>query len=136
MKFSKTTDASSLSLVYDISDELTPVFDRLERAYAGVDIALWYAFRCLPDALGRRTTRRFSKRDNAVCMDLCFSEDRFKTLSRDAQRHEMSHLFFDYTAQTLDKYEIAGLDKTAFLTDLKDACHAIGWLKESWEVDL
>lgn len=136
MRIGKTSDTSSQSLVYELSKEIGAVFATLEQTYAHVDIELFYAFRCLPDSLGRKTMRRYSKSENVLYMDMNFSQDHFKTLSRDAQRYEVSHKFFTFTAETLRKYRVPGLNIDAFLSDLNSMCKEIGWLKDEWEVDI
>ncbi len=136
MKFGKTSDTNYESLVYELSKEIAVVFEKLEKIYNNVDIELFYAFRCLPDSFGRKTTRRYSKSENVLYMDINFSLDQLKAMSKDEQRYEVSHKFYSYTAETLEKYRVAGLDLNAFLADLKFLSKEIGWLKEEWEVDL
>jgi hypothetical protein len=142
VKIGKSSDTSALSWVGEISREIVDVFATLESKYEHVDVELFYVFRCLPDAIGRKTSRRFSKSENVLYLDMQFSQERLAPMSRDEQRWEVSHQFFDYTAQSLAKYRLAGLaglaglDVEAFLTDLRSLCHEIGWLKEDWQVDL
>jgi hypothetical protein len=136
MKIAKTTDTSSKSAVYEITREIAPVFKELERKYISPQIEIFYAFRCLPDSLRRKTSRRFSKTENVLYMDICFSQDRFQSMTVDEQRYELSHGFYAYTVETLRKYKVPDLDIDAFLSDLNLQCREIGWLKEEWEVNL
>lgn len=136
MKIGKTSDTSPESQVYELSKEIVVVFENLEQKYPHVDIELFYGFRCLPDSLGRRTFRRYSKSENVLYMDMTFSLDQLGAMSKDQQRCEVSRKFYSYTAETLEKYLVSGLDVDVFLADLKSLCKKIGWLKEEWEVDL
>ncbi|WP_117208046.1 hypothetical protein [Allorhizocola rhizosphaerae] len=135
MRLGKTSDTGA-GYVREIVDELVPVFERLEAKHPDADVEVFTCFRCLPDALGRKTHRRYDKRDNVLYLDMTFSEDRYVTLSKEEQRRELSHEFYDYLGDSLRKYRFAGLDVDAFLLDLRAELREIGWLKEPREIYL
>lgn len=136
MEINTTSDTSSKSLVGAISEEIDPVLDELSAKYSDCELKIIYAFRCLPDEYKRKTFRRYSKKDNVLCLDITFSEERFYAMSKDEQRHHLSHRFFEYTKESLDKYKLNDLGLNGFIKDLEVGCKKIGWLKDDWEVNL
>ncbi len=135
MRFGKSSDTRD-DHVLEISDELPPAFERAAAGCPDVDVEVFVCFRCLPDALGRKTFRRYDKADNVLYLDMTLSHDHYATLSKQEQRRELSHTFFGYLGDSLRKYRFAGLDIDAFLGDLRGELREIGWLAEPWEIYL
>lgn len=134
MKLATTSDTGTADRVWEISRELKPVAARVADGYPDVDLEIFTAFRCLPDEYNRRTFRRYDKRENVLYLDMCLSADRYRTLSTEEQRRDLSHAFARYLDESLRKYEFPGLDVDAFMRDIRTWLRDIGWLKEDWEI--
>jgi hypothetical protein len=130
MKLASTSDTSARSKVYEIADEIDIVFEQLEKKFKGVKLNIIVAFRCLPDKIGRKTFRRFDKKENALILDITVSEDKYSKLTKAEQRYHLSHTFFDYLKDSLIKYKFPGLDIEYFLEVVNKLLQGIGWLKE------
>lgn len=127
MKIGKTSDTSALTSVRRISDEIEPAFVVVSSQHADTDLEIFYAFRCLPDSIGRKTFRRYSRSENVLYLDMTFSENELAVMSEEEQRDCVSRFFYDYTYESLLKYKFAGLDVERFMADLDSACEEAGW---------
>ncbi len=127
MKLGKTSDTSAASHVYEISNELDNIFLEIEDAYKKVDIEIFFVFRCIPDSIGRKSMRRYSKKEGVLYLDMVFSEDELKSLSKDEQRVRVSQEFFRFLGESLGKYDFPGLDACKFFCDFRESCKRIGW---------
>lgn len=135
MDFDGTSDTVG-SYVLEIWHELEPVFQAVESGYRDVDLGVAVCFRCLPDAIGRKTRRWYDRAENRLCLDLVVSAERYERLSKEEQRFDLSHVFYRYLAGSLRRYRFPGLDVDAFLADLRSWLRGIGWLSEPWEIYL
>jgi len=124
------------SFVYELRSEVAEAFRVLEAKYREVDLNIFVVFRCLPDSIGRKTRRRFDKAENRLYLDMVVSEGRYELLSKEEQRRDLSHAYYDYLADSLRKYRFPGLRLEPFLDDLRTALREIGWLKHAWEIYL
>ena len=127
MKLGKTSDTSAASHVYEISNELDNIFLEIEDAYKKVDIEIFFVFRCIPDSIGRKSMRRYSKKEGVLYLDMVFSEDELKSLSKDEQMVRVSQEFFRFLGESLGKYDFPGLDACKFFCDFRESCKRIGW---------
>lgn len=136
MKIDFSSDVLASSLIPEIAREMRPGFEVLGQKYSACDIELFYVFRSLSEDNPMKTRRRYDKKEKTVYVDLIFYREKIEHLSRDRQRYIISHLFFDYTKETVSKYRFENLPIGDFLNDLRLLCKSVGWLKEDWEVDL
>ncbi|MFD0738591.1 hypothetical protein ACFQZQ_04730 [Lysobacter koreensis] len=130
MKLGKSSDTSSDSEVYEISNELLDVFPEMESIWREVDLEIFWVFRCLADSIERKTTRRYSKKENVLYLDMNFSRDRFSSMSKDEQRFHLSREFYSHTRESLEKYAFPGIEVDRFMADLARLCVQIGWAEE------
>lgn len=128
MKFGLSTDTSGATSVYEIANELDSIFPALESQFQSVDIEIFFVFRCLPDELGRKSSRRFSKAESVLYLDMCFSEDLLSGMDLAQQRSIVSGYFFEYVEGSLIKYKFEGVDVSLFMAALKREAASIGWL--------
>jgi hypothetical protein len=135
MKLDKSSDTSGLTQVALLSDELEPIFEKAENKYSDCDIELFFVFRCLPEEYERKSMVRYVKKDNTIYFDMTVSENKFKTLTKQEQRYELSHYFYIFLCQNLKKYKIAALHTDEFLADMGRWLKEIGWIKTEAEVD-
>ncbi|WP_339300638.1 hypothetical protein MKY92_10775 [Paenibacillus sp. FSL R5-0623] len=136
MILGRSTDTSGLTQVANLSDELQSVFDQAESKYQIVDIELFFVFRCLPEEYERRSTVRHVKKDNVIYFDLVISEDRYKTLSKSKQRYVLSHEFYAFLSEKIQKYKIEHLNTKQFIADMGMWLREIGWLQTEEEADI
>lgn len=127
MKFALSTDTSGATSVYQIANELDSIFPALESRFQSVKIEIFFVFRCLPDEIGRRSSRRFAKAESVLYLDMCFSEDQLKDMDVTQQRAIVASYFFDYTEESLNKYKFKDLDVSSFMAALKGEAASIGW---------
>jgi len=128
MKFGLSTDTSGATRVYEIANELGSIFPVLERDFHSVGVEVFFVFRCLPDELGRKSSRRFSKAESVLYLDMCFSEDVLKGMDVEQQRSIVAGYFFKYVEDSLKKYKFDGLDVSSFMLALRKEAASIGWL--------
>lgn len=128
MKFGLSTDTSGATSVYKIANELDSIFSALESHFQSVNIEMFFVFRCLPDEIGRKSSRRFLKAESVLYLDMCLSEDLLKDMNVAQQRSIVASYFFDYTEESLNKYQFKGLDVPSFMAALKKEAASIGWL--------
>ncbi|HEL2979585.1 TPA: hypothetical protein UMB92_002442 [Stenotrophomonas maltophilia] len=128
MKFGLSTDTSGETRVYEIANELVLVFPALESDFQLVSIEVFFVFRCLPDRLGRKSSRRFSKAESVLYLDMCFSEDMLKHMDVEQQRCVVAGYLLKFVEGSLRKYDFEGLDVSAFMLALKKGLVSIGWL--------
>jgi len=100
----------------------------LESDFHSVGVEVFFVFRCLPDELGRKSSRRFSKAESVLYLDMCFSEDVLKSMDVEQQRSVVAGYFFRYVEDALKKYKFDGLDVSSFMLALKKEAASIGWL--------
>ncbi|MEN5397547.1 hypothetical protein ABE612_08530 [Achromobacter xylosoxidans] len=127
MKFGLSTDTSGATSVYKIANELDSIFPALASQFPSVEIEIFFVFRCLPDGIGRKSSRRFSKAESVLYVDMCLSEDLLKDMDVAQQRSIVASHFFDYVEASLNKYEFKGLDVASFMAGLKREAASIGW---------
>ncbi|APO45139.1 hypothetical protein BS614_14745 [Paenibacillus xylanexedens] len=132
----RSTDTSGLTQVANLSDELQSVFDQAESKYKIVDIELFFVFRCLPEEYERRSTARHVKKENVIYFDLVVSEDRYKTLSKSKQRYALSHEFYVFMSEKIQKYKIEHLKVNEFIADMGMWLREIGWLQTEEQADI
>lgn len=128
MKLGLTTDRSGATEVYFIANELDAVFSVLESKFRTTDLEIFFVFRCLPDALGRRSSRRFSKSDSVLYLDMSFSEDSLSEMDLEQQRCVVASHVFEYLGDSLKKHKFKDLDVSSFMTAFRDAAVSIGWV--------
>ncbi|AWH53363.1 hypothetical protein C1924_09325 [Stenotrophomonas sp. ESTM1D_MKCIP4_1] len=128
MKFGLSTATGGETRVYEISNELVPVLSMLHSDFHSVDIEVFFVFRWLPDQLGRKSSRRFSKAEAVLYLDMCFSEDLLKDMDVEGQRAVVASCFFKFTEDSLRKYRFDGLDISSFMLALKTEAASIGCL--------
>lgn len=133
MKVGKSSDTSTLTWVGALSDELQPVFEKIEQLYASCDIELFFVFRCLPDQYERKSRVRYAKAENVLYFDIVTSQDEYKGLTKNRQRYELSHTFYAFFKEKLKKYKISGLDYDRFMNDMRQWLQEIGWLQTELE---
>ncbi|WP_128100437.1 MULTISPECIES: hypothetical protein [Paenibacillus] len=133
MRVGKSSDTSTLTWVGALSDELLPVFEKMEQQYAVCEIELFFVFRCLPDTYERNSRVRYAKAENVLYFDIVTSEDEYKTLTKNRQRYELSHAFYAFFREKLKKYKVQGLDYNQFMSDIKHWLQEIGWLQTELE---
>lgn len=136
MILGKSTDTSGLTRVANLADELQSVFDKAESKYQVVDIELFFVFRCLPEEYDRRSTVRHVKKDNVIYFDLVVSEDQFKILSKSKQRYVLSHEFYAFLSEKIQKYKIEHLNTNEFIADMGMWLREIGWLQTEEEAEI
>ncbi|WP_159094775.1 hypothetical protein [Stenotrophomonas sp. ESTM1D_MKCIP4_1] len=128
MKFGLSTDTSGETRVYEVANELVSVFPALESNLHLISLEVFFVFRCLPDKLGRKSSRRFSKAESVLFLDMCFSEDLLKDMDVEQQRSVVAKYFFNYVEDSLGKYKFEGLDVASFMFALKREAASIGWI--------
>ncbi|OMF67449.1 hypothetical protein MKY66_10845 [Paenibacillus sp. FSL R5-0766] len=136
MIIGKSMDTSGLTHVANLSDELQSVFDQAESKYELVDIELFFVFRCLPEEYERKSTVRHVKKENVIYFDLVVSEDRYKTLSKSKQRYALSHEFYAFLSEKIQKYKIEHLNAKQFIADMGKWLREIGWLQTKEQADI
>lgn len=134
MKLDKSSDTSGLTSVAIISDELIPIFEKLENEFSDVNIELFFVFRCLPDKYERKSKVRRSKKDNTIYFDLTVSEDIYRLLSKAEQRYRLGRSFYDFFCSGLIKYNIDGLDLDVFIESFRAHLKNIGWLEDELNI--
>lgn len=133
MKVGKSSDTSTLTWVGALSDELEPVFEKIQQAYASYEIELFIVFRCLPEKYNRQSRTRYAKAENVLYFDIVTSEDEYKKLTKNRQRYELSHAFYTFIGEKLKKYNALGLEYDQFMIELKQWLQEIGWLQTELE---
>ena len=128
MKFGVSTDTSGAAEVYLIANELDAVFSVLESKFRTTDLEIFLVFRCLPDALGRKSSRRLSKSESVLYLDMSFSEDSLSGMDLERQRSVVAGYFFEYLEDSLKKYKFKDLDIPSFMAAFRDAAVSIGWV--------
>lgn len=108
MKFGVSTDTSGATEVYLIAYELDAVFSVLESEFRTTDLEIFFVFRCLPDALGRKSSRKFSKSESVLYLDMSFSEDSLSGMDLEQQRSVVAGYFFEYLEDSLKKVQVQG----------------------------
>lgn len=127
MKIEKSSDASSLTSIYELSNRLRVVFPEVSGEFPDVDLDIFLVFRCLPDSIGRKTMRRYSKADNTLYLDMSFSEDEFKEMEIEEQEAVVARKLFSYLEESLKKYKFQGLDIAKLMLKFRTAAQSIGW---------
>lgn len=127
MKLGLSTDTSGATSVYQIANELDSIFPALEARFQSVKIEMFFVFRCLPDEIGRKSSRRFSKAESVLYLDMCFSEDQLRDMDVALQRAIVARYFFVFVEGALNKHEFQGLDVSSFMAALKEEAASIGW---------
>jgi len=127
MRIEKSSDASSLTSIYELSNRLRVVFPEIYGEFPDVDLDIFLVFRCLPDSIGRKTMRRYSKADNTLYLDMNFSEDQFKKMDIKEQEVAVADKLFSYLEESLKKYKFQGLDIEKFMLKFRAAAQSIGW---------
>ena len=128
MKFGLSTDTGGAPHGYEIANEVVSIFPVLELDFKSVEVEVFFVFRCLPEELGRKSSRRFSKAESVLFLDMCLSEDLLKEMDVEQQRSVVAKYFFKYVEDSLKKYKFEGLDVTSFMFALKKEAASIGWL--------
>lgn len=128
MNFGVSTDTSGATEVYLIANELDAVFSVLESKFRTTDLEIFFVFRCLPDALGRKSSRRLSKSESVFYLDMSFSEDSLSGMDLEQQRSVVAGYFFEYLEDSLKKYKFKDLDIPSFMAAFRDAAVSIGWV--------
>jgi hypothetical protein len=128
MKLGLSTDTSGATEVYLIANELDSVFPAIESRFESTGLEIFFVFRCLPDALGRKSSRRFSKSESVLYLDMSFSEDSLSEMDLEQQRSVVASYFFEYLEDSLKKYKFKDLDIPSFMAAVRDAAVSIGWV--------
>ncbi len=128
MKLGLSTDTSGATEVYLIANELDSVFPAIESRFESTGLEIFFVFRCLPDALGRKSSRRFSKSESVLYLDMSFSEDSLSEMDLDQQRSVVASYFFECLEDSLKKYKFKDLDIPSFMAAFRDAAVSIGWV--------
>ncbi|CAZ97519.1 hypothetical protein [Zobellia galactanivorans] len=123
-----------LTYIIELSDELEVVWNKVNNKYKGINEPkiIGFAFRCLPEEIGRKTFRRYDK-DKELTLDLTVSYEEYKKMYKTEIRHDLGHTFYNYLEESLKKYKFKELNNKELLSDIKNWCNEIGWLEE--EVD-
>ncbi|EWH11472.1 hypothetical protein KLA_15785 [Cellulophaga geojensis KL-A] len=123
-----------LTYIIELSDELEVVLNKVNSKYKGINEPkiIGFAFRCLPDEIGRKTFRRYDK-DKELTLDLTVSYEEYKKMYKTEIRHDLGHTFYNYLEDSLKKYKFKEINTKELLSDIKNWCNEIGWLEE--EVD-
>ncbi|MDO6519017.1 hypothetical protein [Zobellia uliginosa] len=123
-----------LTYIIELSDELEVVWNKVNNKYKGINEPkiIGFAFRCLPEEIGRKTFRRYDK-DKELTLDLTVSYEEYKKMYKTEIRHDLGHTFYNYLEESLKKYKFKELNNKELLSDIKNWCKEIGWLEE--EVD-
>ncbi|HIY67692.1 MAG TPA: hypothetical protein H9830_15610 [Candidatus Agrococcus pullicola] len=127
MKLGKSTDSSSATHVYEIANRLETTFPYLEQDFRHAELEIFLVFRCLPRALGRKTTRRYAKAENVLYLDMTFAEEELLGLTWSDQESVIADVFFAYLEETLQKYRFAGLDASRFVSRFREVAREQGW---------
>jgi len=136
MILGNSTDTSGVTQVANLSDELQSVFEQAESKYQIVDIELFFVFRCLPEEYERKSTVRHVKKENVIYFDLVVSEDRYKALSKSKQRYVLSHEFYAFLSEKIQKYKIEHLNTNEFIADMGMWLREIGWLQTEEKAEI
>ncbi len=134
-KWCKVWEIEEELYVWEIEEELYEYEKEIFPKYRDkFPFKLWICFRCLPKEYGRKSMRRYYGQDMlwvyymAIDEEIMrpFAEGKYNPLSEEEQRLIMGRLFYDYLAETFEKYKnkLAGIKDygDAFLEDTK------GWL--------
>jgi hypothetical protein len=138
MRISLNVD-SHLSSILSLRDELDPVCEKVNEKYGAVESpdVMGVALRCLPDEIGRKTFKRYDKKDRYLTIDITVSYEKYKGLQKIEQRHDLGHILYDNIADAISKYKFIELTGSDFLKDFKTWCNEIGWLLDEidWSLD-
>jgi len=138
MRISLNVD-THLNLILSLRDELDPVCEKVNEMYGAVESpdVMGIALRCLPDSIGRKSFKRYDKKDRYLTIDITVSYEKYKSLQRIEQRHELSHTIYDHIADAIEKYKFIALTEGEFLKDFKSWCNEIGWVLDEidWSLD-
>ncbi|MBW1296418.1 hypothetical protein [Aquimarina litoralis] len=123
-----------LPYLIELRDELEVVWDKINEKYKKINEPkeIGFAFRCLPDEIGRKTFRRYDK-DKELTLDITVSYEKYKKMYKTEIRHDLGHTFYSYLEDSLKKYKFKQLNAKELLSDIKEWCNEIGWLED--EVD-
>ncbi|WFO15815.1 hypothetical protein M601_019130 [Cellulophaga baltica 4] len=124
-----------LDYIIELRDELEVVWDKINEKYKNIKEpnTIGFAFRCLPDEIGRKTFRRFDKDDTYLTLDIATSYEKYKKMYKTEIRHDLGYTFYNYLEESLKKYKFKEINTKELLSDIKKWCNEIGWLEE--EVD-
>ncbi|ADV50980.1 hypothetical protein I2486_18350 [Cellulophaga sp. E16_2] len=124
-----------LDYIIELRDELEVVWDKINEKYKNIKEpnTIGFAFRCLPDEIGRKTFRRFDKDDAYLTLDIATSYEKYKKMYKTEIRHDLGYTFYNYLEESLKKYKFKEINTKELLSDIKNWCNEIGWLEE--EVD-
>ncbi|WP_405132024.1 hypothetical protein MHB43_11760 [Paenibacillus sp. FSL H8-0317] len=76
------------------------------------------------------------KKENVIYFDLVVSEDRYKTLSKSKQRYALSHEFYAFLGEKIQKYKIEHLNTNEFIADMGMWLREIGWLQTEEQAEI
>lgn len=124
-----------LNSILSLRDELDPVCEKLNIKYHTVEApaVMGIAIRCLPESIRRKSFKRYEKKDHYLTVDITISYEKYKSLQKIEQRHELSHFLYNQIVDAIEKYKFPELIESAFLDDFKNWCNEIGWLQQ--EID-
>lgn len=123
-----------LTYILELSDELEVVWDKVNEKYKKIEEPkeIGFAFRCLPEEIGRKTFRRYDK-DKELTLDITVSYEKYQKMYKTEIRHNLGYTFYNYLKDSLNKYKFKEINSKELLSDIKNWCNEIGWLEE--EVD-
>ncbi|MFX1707181.1 hypothetical protein PV783_24650 [Chitinophaga sp. CC14] len=138
MRISINVD-THLNSILSLRDELEPVCEKVNEDYRTVEApsVMGIAIRCLPDNIGRKSFKRYDKKDRYLTIDIAISYEKYKNLQKIEQRHELSHTLYDHVVDAIEKYKFPELIESGFGTDFENWCDEIGWLQNEidWSLD-
>lgn len=138
MRISLNVD-TYLNSILSLRDELDPVCDRINEKYSDVRIpeVMGIAIRCLPDDIGRKSFSRYDKKDSYLTIDVTISYEKYKSLQKIEQRHELGHTIYQHITGAISKNKFPELTRRDFLNDFNEWCGEIGWLRDEidWSLD-
>lgn len=123
-----------LNFIIELRKELEPIWDKVNEKYKKIEEPkeIGFAFRCLPDEIGKKTFRRYDK-DKELTLDITVSYEKYQKMYKTEIRHDLGHTFYNYLEDSLKKYKFKKVNSKELLSDIKNWCNEIGWLEE--EVD-
>ena len=132
-EFNITCDSATGKIhTFALADELEPMGDIIVKKYSQLPFDFWLTLRCLPADIGRKSIRRYYKKENAIGMDITVSEEDMRKVDKSGQRRIFGNAILVFFEETVHKYKKDFLElheeQDSLIADVKEWLMGHGWL--------